>query len=358
MSDTIDTLNDILSQGISEKLYTGAQLVVCEKGKFLTSHAVGKTRALSTPNDVNCLSRAININTLFDVASLTKPIATTSLMMKACDDKIFSLSDKLITVSGLNFPAWLLPYKIEDLLSHQTPLQAWHDFHGSLPRYEDHETAMRYFERQIMTFSPRADDQSWCYSDIGFILLGFMLELAYEKPLSELFDAQIATPIGLRDKLTYTPLHRFNRETIPATCHYQEAYIQGHPDDANARALTHIAGHAGLFASAEGIAEFVTHLLSGNFPCKTKTIQHFLTYKSNKTPFALGWDRPTSEDSLSGRKPGENVIGHLGFTGCSVWIDLDTHRSVTLLTNRTHVNDEPKSLAKLRREIHSICWNL
>ena len=358
MNSQLSSLQCILESGIENKLFSAAQLVVREADSIIVSIAVGKTRYNHCKNDALSRVCPITPTTLFDVASLTKPLATTSLIMKACDDNILSLSQKLISINGISFPPWLLSYTIQDLLSHQTPLPAWIDFHGSLPRAEDHETATHYFEREITRLNPRSDGTTWCYSDLGFILLGFILEIYYQKQLPELFCKKIASPIGLDKLMMFTPLHHIQRQNIPATCSYAHAYIQGHPDDANARALTHCAGHAGLFASAEAIAAFVQHLLGGSFPCQPQTVQQFLSYKSPLTPFALGWDRPTSDDSLSGRKPGENVIGHLGFTGCSVWVDLDTKRSVTLLTNRTHMNSEPKSIGSLRRELHHICWNL
>lgn len=348
----------LLQSGIDQKLFSAAQLVVQENSRCLLSLAVGKTRTNSTLTDSFTHAAPVSVNTLFDVASLTKPIATASLVMKACDDGLLSTDQKLIYIDGVKFPSWLLSYTIQDLLSHQTPLQAWHDFHGPNPHLDNYEAATHLFQQTIYTLPDRDDGKSWCYSDLGFILLGFILENCYQKPLPELFRHKIAAPLGLSECMMFSPLHHFSRTNIAATCAYQNAYIQGHPDDANARVLCHAAGHAGLFATAEAIALFVHKLLSGQFPCHQDTIHQFIHYKSPKTPFALGWDRPTSNDSLSGRCPGDNVIGHLGFTGCSVWIDLDTARSVTLLTNRTHLNDDPKSIANIRRDIHRICWNI
>jgi CubicO group peptidase (beta-lactamase class C family) len=357
MSD-INQLQSLLASGIDNHLYSCAQLVISDAKHDIANLCVGKTRLNYGKNDSNCRANAITSETLFDVASLTKPIATTSLVMQALAERKFSLKQKLITLNSFPLPSWCLGCTIEELLSHQTPLPAWFDFHETLPRREDHETAKRAFAIACQKLNPRDDNQSWCYSDIGFIILGFLLESIYGMELDKLFNQKVAEPLGLESQMMYRPLHHVDRSTIAATCPYQDAYIQGHPDDANARALTHIAGHAGLFASARAIAAFVRSLISHSFPCPASIIDQFLTYRSPRTPFALGWDRPTSDDSLSARKAGENVIGHLGFTGCSVWIDLDTKRSVTLLTNRTHMNDNPKSIADLRRKIHKLSWEL
>ncbi|MBO4349694.1 MAG: beta-lactamase family protein [Proteobacteria bacterium] len=354
----MNRLNDILCQGIENKLFSAAQLVVSDNHKNLVSLAIGKTRVFKSKNDFNAISLPVNARTLFDVASLTKPIATASLMMKAIEEKVFSIHQKLVSIDGMAFPPYLLSNTIGDLLSHQTELVAWADFHGKLPRRDDHENALRHVMHQIAQMPPREDGKSWCYSDLGFILLGMMLEMAYGMDLGRVFNQKIARPLGLEKDMMFVPLEHVNRELITATCPFEGAYIQGHPDDANARALTHIAGHAGLFANAEAIAAFVRALLSKDFPVIPEVIDAFIAYQSPRTPYALGWDRPTSDDSLSGRKKGDHVIGHLGFTGCSVWIDLDTQRSVTLLTNRTHLNQTPQSIAQLRRDIYKICWEL
>ncbi|MBQ9393904.1 MAG: beta-lactamase family protein [Proteobacteria bacterium] len=355
---TCDQLRTLLLDGIDQHLYSCAQLVVSDARESLISLAIGTTRLNNLSGDRAIKGQEINTHTLFDVASLTKPLSTAALMMKACEERIYSPEQKLISLNGIRFPSWLLSNTIADLLSHHTQLPAWHDFHGDCPRPEDHDQAKEFFLNEICSLDPRTDNQTWCYSDLGYLLLGFMLENAYHCSLARLFEQKIAKPLGLSSEMMFQPLHTMNCDRIPATCAYKNSYIQGHPDDANARVLTHVAGHAGLFASAEAIASYVRALLSGAFPCKPEIVRQFISYRHPETHYALGWDRPTSADSLSARLPGDPVIGHLGFTGCSVWIDLDTTRIITLLTNRTHVNSNPKSLAPLRREVYRLCWEL
>ncbi|MBR4986800.1 MAG: beta-lactamase family protein [Proteobacteria bacterium] len=358
MASNSQKIANLLKQGIEDRLYSGAQLVVSDAKRDVLSLSVGNTRYPQGRGELGSQPVHVTSDTLFDIASVTKPLSTATLMMCAVEEGRFSLDQKLISVSGIQFPSWLLANTVGDLLSHQTALPAWVDFHGTIPRMEDHEGASRYFELVCKRLSPRSDGKTWCYSDLGYILLGLMLERAYDKSLMALFSERVSIPLGLGGKLLYCPLHSVSCADIAATCQYMGAYVQGHPDDANARAMTHVAGHAGLFATAEAISSYVRAMLSKNFVCQPETVRRFIEYRSPNTPFALGWDRPTSEDSLSGRRPGENVIGHLGFTGCSVWIDLDTKRSVTLLTNRTHANSDPGSLAPLRREIYRRCWEL
>ncbi|MBO5754310.1 MAG: beta-lactamase family protein [Proteobacteria bacterium] len=352
-------ITQLIEYGIQHKLYSAAQIVVSNSSQILFSYATGQTHTLNKKQHCFCTTpEKISTHSLFDIASITKPLATAALMMCAIDDELLHIDQKLVSLQNLSVPPWLLGNTIGDLLSHQTELPAWEDWHGELPRLEEHEHACEYFERQIQRLSPRDDGKSWCYSDFGYILLGILLERTYQKPLDELFRLKIAKPLGLDKKIMYRPLHHVPQKSIVATAMYKNMPLQGHPDDANTRALTHMAGHAGLFASAETIATYLSALLNGHFPCKPKTIETFLNYRSTQTPFALGWDRPTSSDSLSGRTPQDNVIGHLGFTGCSAWIDLDKQSHVVFLTNRTHVNNEPKSLGETRRAVHKLAWSM
>lgn len=357
IQEKISTLQNMLLDGIAQGLYSGAQLVVSDACDERVNLAVGKTKN-QTKCDAFVPAMPITQQTLFDVASLTKPLVTASLYMIAAENDAVPLNRKLLHFDGVRYPTWLLGYTLSDLLSHHTPLQAWLDMHGTQPRLDDRTQARNHVERMIFESEPRSDSQPWTYSDLGYILLGFQLESMYEQSLQDCFKSKIAVPLGLSTEMMFCPLHSVVQKNIAATCHIGSRAVQGHPDDANARALIHVAGHAGLFASASAIAAFVRSLLGENFPVSMQTRRAFFEYQNPETPFALGWDRPTGEDSLSGRTSGEHVIGHLGFTGCSLWIDLDTKRSVVFLTNRTHVNEDPKSLGKLRRDIHHICWGI
>ncbi len=356
MSDNIQKIQASLEEAINYRLFTCAQMTIADADSVIASLAVGNTRVSQKNSFVPSLP--VTTDTLFDVASITKPIVTAALVMKAVEEDLLSFDQKLISIPQFVFPSWLLGDSIAQLLSHQTLLPAWIDFHGATPRIENHEQARDHILSTIARLNPRDDGTTWCYSDLGYMVLGFILELVYGKSLDDIFREKIAAPLGLEHEMVFTPLRYIMKKEIPATCPMGNDFIQGHPDDANARALSHIAGHAGLFASANAITTYIQKLLAFDFPVSQAIIQHCLNYRSELTPFALGWDRPTSADSLSGRMPTDPVLGHLGFTGCSVWFDLDTRRIVTLLTNRTHTNTDPKSISGLRRSIYKLAWSL
>ena len=355
-NQTIQHLQSLLEEAIQQHLFTGAQLTIADAQQTIAALAVGTTRIRQKISIIPPMP--VTTDTLFDVASITKPIVTAALVMKAVDEGALAFNQKLISIPQMVFPSWLLGDSIADLMCHQTQLPAWLDFHGSIPRTENREQAREHIIMTIARLNPRDDGRTWCYSDLGYILLGFILEQTYNQSLDALFREKIAAPLGFENSMVFTPLRYKPKKEIPATCPIGNDFVQGHPDDANTRALTHIAGHAGLFASANDITAYIQKLLRFDFPVQTQTIRYCLNFHSDRTPFALGWDRPTSEDSLSARKPGDPVLGHLGFTGCSVWFDLDTNRIITLLTNRTHTNSDPKSISELRRNIYQLAWAL
>jgi len=352
-------LSNLLKTSIADNLFTGAQLVVQQKSNTLVQLAEGKTK--QAPNNTSCIYcpvADVTNETLFDVASLTKPLVTTSLVMHAVDHNKLSINQKIVRLLPDSLPCWLLECTVADLLTHSTPLQAWLDLHTSQADAIDHANATKNVIQQIALSEPRTNTNQCCYSDLGFIILGYIVELLYNESLDVLFKNFIAKPLGLEKLLTYYPLHNIEQKNCAATHLYLGNPLQGHPDDDNARSMNHVAGHAGLFATATSIASFCNSLLNGKFPASKSTISKFINYIAPHSTYALGWDRPTSETSLSSRLPGEHVIGHLGYTGCSVWIDLESQRSVTLLTNRSHVNNEPSSIAAVRREIHKLAWEL
>ncbi|MCL2325243.1 MAG: beta-lactamase family protein [Proteobacteria bacterium] len=351
------SLMQALEEAVFAKCFSAAQLVVSGPGKTLLSLCAGMTRLDSMPSWEGCPALEVSPETLFDVASLTKPLVTAGLLMVAQDEGRISLTQKLVSLPLIRFPSWMLDLTLADLLCHATPLMAWYDFHGHLPRLEERETASRRIEREILALPPRTDAEQGCYSDLGYMLLGIFLERLYGESLTSLFARKIAHPLGLEDRMLFCPLHRFAQSRCAAT-HLVHGYaLQGHPDDNNARSLTHVAGHAGLFATAEAVADYVRALFDGRFPARRETVDAFLGYKNDRTRFALGWDRPGGENSLSGRSEGDPVVGHLGFTGCSVWVDLSTKTSITFLTNRSHCNDDPAVLATLRRTLHKQLWS-
>jgi CubicO group peptidase (beta-lactamase class C family) len=204
------------------------------------------------------------------------------------------------------------------------------------------------------------------YSDIGFIILGVALERIANEPLDTFCRREIFGPLGMSNT-TFNPPREL-RPRIPPTADEREndaspakprstfrnRIIQGEVQDENAFMLGGVAGHAGLFSTAEDVALFAHILLSGGSPIlRPETIALFSRRESTPagTSRALGWDTP-SAPSQSGTHFGPRAYGHLGYTGTSLWIDPDQHLSITLLTNRTWPDCSNQAIKQLRPKVH------
>ena len=287
--------------------------------------------------------------TVFDLASLTKIISTTSLVLQAVDSGVLRLED---TVGR-----WLKPWKqqdreavtIADLLSHSSGLTA------HLPFFRDH-VGRAEFEESIcslpLEYLPGSKS---IYSDLGFILLGFILESAMNAPLITQFSRMaeqqgwdgltFGRDIASRDNVAPTEFDPWRGRLLVAEVH-----------DENTWALGGVAGHAGLFGTATAVGKFATTIL-GQLRGTTLLARadSFAKFVS-RTPVpgssrALGWDTmlPTSS---CGTRMSSRSIGHTGFTGTSLWIDPNADLYIVLLTNRVYPSRSNDSILDVRRTFH------
>ncbi len=302
-------------------------------------------------------------STIFDLASLTKVIATTPLAMRAMDDGLLTLDD---TVASW-IPEWRGSDRqhvtIRDLLAHSSGLTAY------LPLYRDY-TGRAEFQPAIaalpLEYEPRAQS---LYSDLGFILLAFILEDARARastpPVPGAFDPGTSFALQFRKLATLVteqPLAfrppRYLRDRIAPTEHdpWRGRTLVGEVHDENAWALGGVAGHAGLFGTAAAVGSFaraVLHTIHGeSLLARPETMRAFIRRTTVAgSSRALGWDTmlPTSS---SGALLSPTAIGHTGFTGTSLWIDWEGDLYVVLLTNRVHPTRTNDMIRDLRPRFH------
>ena len=349
------TAAELLHAGVADRAFPAACLEIGRSGDPLWQEAFGTlTYAPDAP--------AADSSTIFDLASLTKVIATTTLVMREVDAGRLHL-DQCVAEW---LPAWRGADRetvtIRDLLAHASGLTAY------LPFYRDY-TGRREFERAICTlpleYPPRTRS---IYSDLGFILLGFILEDAHAR--------QHASPAGVIDPgstlaaqfhkvasyITTEPL-TFNlpRPLRPSAApteldSWRGRLLQGEVHDENAWALGGAAGHAGLFGTVGAVGAFARAVLrtiaADPILAQPRTFHQFL--RRTETPGtsrALGWDTmlPTSS---SGTRLSPTAIGHTGFTGTSLWIDWERDLYIVLLTNRVHPTRDNDKLKQLRPLVH------
>ncbi len=271
--------------------------------------------------------------TLFDIASLTKPLSTATLAMMAIEEGALALDDRPRP-----------DVTVEQLLTHSSGLPAWKRLGDS--RAE----VLRAVAAEPLESPPGAVAR---YSDLGFILLGAAVEHALGEPLDAAFGRRIAQPLGVGT--AFGPRD-------PAACAPTEGELRGIVHDENARALGGVAGHAGLFSTARDVSRIVHALVAAWHGVRSTSTPRLLSparVRQQWTPsgvpgstWCLGWDRPAATGSSAGERWPKDGIGHLGFTGCSVWIDPAQARWVVLLSNRVHPTRANEEIKQLRPVLH------
>jgi CubicO group peptidase (beta-lactamase class C family) len=307
---------------------------------------------------------AVDEQTIFDLASLTKVIATTTLVMRAVDEGRISLADPV--------SAWLRAWTgndretvtIEDLLSHSSGLTAY------MPFYRD-STGRFEFEHAIMSlpleYPPRSQS---IYSDLGFMLLGFILEDA--QPAGPAFKGAAGTMDPSRtlatqfhrlssfftaEPLRFSPPRAWRPRTAPTEIDlWRGRLLAGEVHDENTWALGGAAGHSGLFGTAAAVGTFaraVLRTIAGeHILADPETIRTFITKRDVPgSSRALGWDTmlPTSS---CGTRLSPTSIGHTGFTGTSLWIDWERDLYVVFLTNRVYPTRDNNAIRQVRPRLH------
>jgi CubicO group peptidase (beta-lactamase class C family) len=303
-------------------------------------------------------------NTIFDLASLTKVIATASLAMQAVDDGRLRLGDRVADRLADWTGADRADVTLEDLLAHSAGLTAY------LPFYADHRHRVE-FQPAIcqlpLEYTPRTTS---VYSDLGFILLGFVLEDA-AVPDPRYAGAPGATDPARRlaaqfarlartvtaEPLTFNPPRTWRDRTAPTEIDpWRGRLLVGEVHDENAWALGGAAGHAGLFGTVGAVGDFaraVQTTIAGSGALATpETMSRFMQRGGVPgSSRALGWDTMLPTSSCGGALS-PTAIGHTGFTGTSLWIDWERDLYIVLLTNRVHPSRDNEQLRALRPRIH------
>ncbi len=291
-----------------------------------------------------------SLDTLFDLASLTKVIATTALVMRLVAERRLLLDTPLRCLMR----GWDAPdrarVRISDLLEHCAGLRSWHDLYSRAATAAQVVDAIAALP---LEHAPRARS---LYSDLGFLLLGFVVADVGGRPLDEQFAAQFG-----HDALLFRPPKDRQPFIAPTEDdrHWRGRLLVGEVHDENAAALGGVAGHAGLFGSASAVGAFARLVLqtlrSPTMLGEPRLLRRFLQPSSVPgSSRAFGWDtmRPTSS---CGTRMSRAAFGHTGFTGTSLWIDPVHDVYVVLLTNRVHPQrpaDADDQLKALRPAIH------
>ena len=345
MPDAWSSLNNLLEEGLRQGVYTAAVAVVGSKGALQWEGAAGR---LSKDPE----AQAATLDTVFDLASLTKPLATALAAMILVQRGRLTLET---TLGEILQEEWLPPDKqaltLRNLLAHQAGLPAWRPFYETVLAAPPEDRAglpARLAAAAPLEYPPGTQT---LYSDLGYMLLHAAVETAAGRALDSFCQEEIYRPLGLTvlgfrhrsrpggDSLAYAATEA---GLIPGRT------ISGEVHDENAWAAGGVAGHAGLFGSAEEVFKLLSDIYrayrgeaAGLF--SPEVMRVFLTPVPGGR--ALGFDTPDSDRSRcsAGRFFSTRSVGHLGFTGVSFWLDLDTGQVVVLLTNRVHLGRDDKA---------------
>lgn len=349
-------------------VFPGAVLRVAVDGHELLHEAFGAFGAWEG-------SPQVTLDTRWDVASLTKAISVLSLSMKAVEDGLVDLDEPIARrVPDLEADA-RQRWTPRMLLQHRSGLPDWRPYVDWL--LDRHPAALpgtgaavahirSWVLREPLLATPGA---ATLYSDLGYMLLGWWLEDVWADGLDRAFATHVADPLGL-GATAYIPIQgwdargaqRYGASIAPTEqCPFRGRLVTGEVHDENAFALGGIAGHAGLFSTAGDVGRWADALLrslDGAGPWSRATVRAFLypEPRVGDTTWRLGMDSPTPGASSAGTRISRSAVGHLGFTGCSVWIDPPRRATVVLLSNRVHPTRLNESVRQLRPHVHDLVW--
>lgn len=355
----------------SAHVFPGAVLLVGQGGEIVFQKGVG---CRSLVPEITPLRQEM----VFDVASLTKPIVATTLIMQLVDRGLLNLNRRVANLIPSFGTHGKERITVRQLLSHSAGFPATLPYYKLVAKADSSDRAgimtsrgaVEMVYNEICRSKPEQPaGKSAKYSDVGFILLGNIIEvLNGGVQLDRIAIREIFQPLSLHS-MGYIDLSKLRRRGLApvteiivptAECPWRGRLLCGEVHDDNAWAIGGIAGHAGLFSSAADIHGFASEMIrcfhgDGRL-INRDVVREFWAIDGEVagSSWGLGWDTPTAGSSSSGRYLSANSVGHLGFTGCSLWIDPDRELDIVLLSNRIHPSVENQRIKEFRPLIHDL----
>ncbi len=338
----------IVEKAIAARVFPACSIAVTFGGELAALKAFGRfTYDPASPE--------VTTANIFDLASLTKVVATTAMAMILYERGLLDLEAPVTAI----VPEFAGASDEHDPRRREVTLRMLLAHSSGLPAYEKlflrAKTREDLLQTAFTTPLAGAPGGRAEYSDIGFIILGVALERLADESIDVFCQREIFGPLGMTHT-TFNPADTL-KNSIPPTSDdrtFRHRIIQGEVQDENASVLGGVAPHAGLFSTAEDLAIFAHAMLNGGHPIlRTSTIELFSRRESapEGTSRALGWDTP-SAPSQSGKYFSARSFGHLGYTGPSLWIDPERQLSISLLTNRTWPDCQNQAIKQVRPAFH------
>lgn len=341
----------VIENAVADKAFPGATVAIGYRGK-VSYHAFGK---LSYEKD----SPAVKLDTMYDLASLTKVVVTTTLVEKLVEGD-FPISLDLDAPIERYLPEWTTgpqpewrhKVTVRNLMTHTSGLPPFKEYWRTSTGKQD---TLNHIFVEPLEYEPGT---KMVYSDLGIILMAEIVQRLTGKPLDELANEYIFGPLGMKDSM-YNPPKKLWPLIAPTEVdeRFRHRLIQGEVHDENAYAIGGVSGHAGVFSTSPDLAAFCQMYLNGGVYAHHRiveraTVEEFIQPQAiSQNTRTIGWVVPT-EGSSSGHYFSAHSFGHTGFTGTSIWMDPERQMFVVLLTNRVNPTRENMKIAQVRPAFH------
>ena len=364
-------VTECLETAVREGVFPGCVLLVGSRGVELYKHAFG-VKALPRNEQEEALT--MQADTVFDIASVTNVMVTTTLIMQLMELGRLRLDDRVSRyIHGFGVFG-KSAITIRQVLSHTSGLSHWHPYFEELLKVNSavrrgimtsrgaKEFVYNSINRCQLKWEPGARQM---YSDLGFMLLGHLIEVSTGLKLDKAAQRYLFQPLGLRatSYIDLTLIRRRGihpvRDLIAPTedCPWRRRMLCGEVHDDNAWAMGGIAGHSGIFTTVNDLHVFAAEMLRAYLGrsafLKQETVRHFWN-AGRSAPiegWRYGWDSPSKENGLAESRLSKNAVGINGFTGCSLWLEPEMGLEIILLSNRIHPSRSNKKIRLFRPQL-------
>lgn len=345
----------LMRQGMAEGVFPGAVVLAAQGGRVEFCQAYGAANIFT--------GRAVERRTIFDLASLTKPLATALALMHLVAQRKLHLSNELAAILPAFRQTAMARATLADLLYHRSGLPDYQPYYQRLAK-KPFSRCRGLLKEMLLRETLRAPvGTRVCYSDIGFLILQWVVEETAGEPLNTFVASHLYRPLGLdraESGLFFVNLGQAVAAGAYAAtehCAWRGRLLQGEVHDENASAMGGVAGHAGLFGCVDAVYRLLASLWAGfqgrrtDIDLPPELIRRFMTPETG-VGRGLGFDAPTPPAPSCGRHFSARSAGHLGFTGTSFWLDLENGSIVVLLTNRVHPTRKNRRITAFRPQLH------
>jgi CubicO group peptidase (beta-lactamase class C family) len=364
---SFDAIEREIDDAVQRRVFPGAVLLV-RQGQRVFYHRAFGHRSLEP--EVTPMQE----DTIFDVSSLTKALATTTAVMLLVKEGKIRLDDR-VTRLFHNFGVYnKTQVTFRSLLNHSSGLASWRPFHKKILQTQKQQGRVNFLAKTFIYQEIHREQPEYAfgskavYSDLGFMLLGAAVEEVSRQSLDRFCAERIFKPLQLRNTgfVDLSLLRRRGLEPVSEMiapterCPWRKKILCGEVHDDNAWAMGGVCGHAGMFSTAKDIEALMAQLIAcyhGRDPMIPAKILREFWRRDDAIPGstrALGWDTPSASGSSTGSSFPPTAVGHLGFTGTSVWYDIERDLLVILLTNRVHPDRGNEAIREFRPRLHDL----